>query len=80
MGNTFAIFDNEERSKEFHQRLNELHPALKFTVEGETNEEFPFMDVCVRKDNQHLVRSIFRKPTFTGLDTRWDSFCAKNTK
>ena len=77
---TFAIFDNEERSQEFHQRLNELHPALKFTVERETNEQLPFMDVCVSKDNQHLVRSIFRKPTFTGLYTRWESFCAKKHK
>ena len=71
---TFSIFLSQGASLEFFKLLNGLHPALSFTMEGEKNNMLPFMDVQVERVENEFVRSVYRKPTFTGLYTRWDSF------
>ena len=71
---TLAVFTKQAESEEFLVLLNGLHPSLKFTVEGESNNTIPFMDVQLQHNGGQLIRSIYRKPTFTGLYTRWDSF------
>ena len=76
---TIAIFNHEKEAEPFLAILN-LHPSLKFTMERETNNQLPFMDVRVTKHEDKLVRSLYRKPTFTGLYTRWDSFCPTRHK
>ena len=77
---TFAIFNSESESKDFFSLLNGLHPGLRFTVENELNGELPFMDVLVQRKDDALLKSVYRKPTFTGLYTRWDSFSPTNRK
>ena len=72
---TFSVFVDEEKARIFFSRLNGLHPNLRFTMELESNGRLPFMDVLVEKGEGVLERSVYRKPTFTGLYTRWDSFC-----
>ena len=70
----FSFFVSKAKSAEFFERLNSQHPALRFTVEGEENGSLPFLDVRATKTASGIVTSIFRKPTFTGLYTPWDSF------
>ena len=77
---TFAIFNNCCEATELIHRLNTLHPCLKFTMDAEVDAQLPFMDVCVQRKDGKLQRSVYRKPTFTGLYTRWDSFCATTHK
>ena len=67
-------------SQDFFEILNTMHPALRFTMEGESDRKLPFMDVLVERVNDQLVRSIYRKPTFTGLYTRWESYSPTNQK
>ena len=67
-------------SQDFFEVLNTMHPALRFTMEGESDRKLPFMDVLVERVNDQLVRSIYRKPTFTGLYTRWESYSPTNQK
>ena len=38
------------------------------------DRSLPFLDVRATKTTSAIVSSIFRKPTFTGLYTPWDSF------
>ena len=38
------------------------------------------MDVAVSRHDDHLIRSVYRKPTFTGLYTCWDSFVPTSQK
>ena len=71
---TLAIFTKQMESESFLALLNSLHPSLRFTVEGENNNQIPFMDVQLERDDGQLIRSVYRKPTFTGLYPRWDSF------
>ena len=77
---TFSIFLSEENACVFFGELNKLHPSLCFTMEGEVNKSLPFMDVHVERVGSRLVRSVYRKPMFTGLYTRWDSFSSTDQK
>ena len=60
--------------------LNNLHPCLKFTSEVESGESLSFLDVLVHKREGCFVTQVFRKPTFTGEYTRWNSFCDQRRK
>lgn len=77
---TFSIFPSVDESQDFFRLLNGLHPALQFTVENECDGILPFMDVLVKRVENGFVRSVFRKPTFTGLYTRWDSYAPTSQK
>ena len=77
---TFTIFDGQRESQEFFETLNNLHPSLRFTVERESDGCLPFMDARVQRVGELFVRSVYRKPTFTGLYTRWDSFGPQQPK
>ena len=63
--------------KFFPTRVN---PSLKFTVEKESNHQLAFLDVFVHKTSTAFLTSVYRKPTFSGLYTRWDSFCPQQRK
>ena len=39
-----------------------------------------FLDVLVEKSDTGFLTSVYRKPTFSGLYTRWGSFCPKQRK
>ena len=77
---TFAIFGSELGIDHFQEKLNLLHPALKFTVEKEQNNFLNFLDVLVEKEGTEFLTSIYRKPTFTGQYIRWNSFSPKMRK
>ena len=57
-----------------------MHPSLKFTVERDSNHRLPFLDVLVHKTPTAFLTCVYRKPTFSGLCTRWDSFCPQQRK
>jgi len=71
---TFAIFKTENDSEMFYNKLNLMHPLLKFTMEKETDGTLPILDVKIEKDTNKFLTSVYRKPTFIGHYTRWDSF------
>ena len=77
---TLAIFNNESECDLFLNRLNGMHKSLKFTYEKESNNCLPFLDVLVERHDSRFSTTVYRKPTFTGQYTRWDSFCPKKRK
>ena len=46
-------------------------------MESENEGKLPFMDVEVKKMGAELRRTVYCKPSFTGLDMRRDSFYSK---
>ena len=62
------------------KRLNGLHEALRFTQEGEQECFLPFLDVTVSRTDDSIITSMYRKPTFTGRYSPWDSFSATSYK
>ena len=76
----FSYFANQSKSVEFFERLNGLHEALRFTQEGEQGCSLPFLDVKVSRTDDGIIMSMYRKLTFTGRYTPWDSFSATSYK
>lgn len=71
---TFSMFDNINEATFFHQHLNSLHQSLAFTMEVEENHSLLFFNILVEWKDGKFITSVFRKPTFTGLYTSWNSF------
>ena len=65
---TFVILD-KNFVDDFHQCLNSVHSAIKFTCEPEQNNMLSFLDVCViRTDepNNRMETKVYRKPCDSG--------------
>ena len=78
---TFSLFlHGELNALLFLNLLNGLHPSLQFTMEREIDGKLPFLDIQVFRESNRFTTSIYRKPTFTRVYTRWDSFCPASQK
>ena len=78
---TFTMFHNQDSANEFLHFLNGCHSNIKFTIECEQNNAIPFLDILItRNQNSTFMTSIYRKKTFTGLYTKWDSFTPRKYK
>ena len=77
---TFCLFKCEKDADLLLAQLNSMYPSLKFTVERESKHCLPFLDVFVHKTPTAFLTTVYRKPTFSGLYTRWDSFCPQQRK
>ncbi|XP_054723405.1 uncharacterized protein LOC129233402 [Uloborus diversus] len=64
---TFAVWSyGEEDLQLFLQHLNNIHPRFQFTMEKESNNQLPFLDVLVtKKEDGTLGHQVYRKPTHT---------------
>jgi hypothetical protein len=79
---TFVLIEPTTNVVDVLNILNNFHPSIKFTYEVEANRSLPFLDVRVTRspERQIFETTIYRKPTFTGLMTKWDSFVPMNYK
>ena len=69
----FIIFRSQEHVQPFLDYLNRKHENINFSCELETNGSLPFLDVSIERSNGFST-SVYRKPTFIGLFTNFDSF------
>ena len=77
---TFTLFDSKNTATQFLHYLNNCHANIKFTVEFEDNSTMPFLDILIKRHDRTFSTSIYRKKTFTGLYTKWDSFTPRKYK
>ena len=78
---TFTLFNNKDTAVQFLSYLNSRHKNIQFTIEFELDQEIPFLDVLIKRHlNYFFSTSIYRKKTFTGLYTQWDSFTPRKYK
>ena len=55
--------------------MKQQHPSIKFAFEVEKkNNNFSFLDVKICRENNKFTTSVFRKLTFSGVFTNFDSF------
>ena len=45
--------------------FNALHPNMKFTNETEHNNRINFLDITIKRQDNHVNISVYRKPTYT---------------
>ena len=77
---TFVLFRDIQHAHLFLNFINSFHPNIKFTMDLESNDQLPFLDINVTRGNNQFLTGIFRKKTFTGLGTNFYSFCPMNFK
>ena len=71
---TFLIFDTKEDSIAFFDFMNAQNDNIKFTEEDEDNNMSSFLDVLITRKDGILCTSVYRKPAFSGLFMKYDSF------
>ena len=71
------IFSHQSHAPLFLEYLNKQHNNIKFTLETETNNSLPFLDILITHKDNTFTTSIHRKPTNTWLGTNFYSFIHK---
>ena len=71
---TFLLFRSNDHIEKFWCYLNCQHPNIKFTSEIEKNTSVSFLNIKIRRVNNSLSTSIYRKLTFSGVFTNFESF------
>ena len=61
----FVLFKRPEHVKPFVDYMNSKHKNINFCFETEKDEQMPFLDVNVSRENGKCVINVYRKETFT---------------
>ena len=70
----FVLFKSRNHLIKFRDYLNKCHPNMKFSFEGGKNGKMSFLDVEVSLEGNQFATPVYHKPTFSGIDTHFDSF------
>ena len=70
----FLLFSSELHVTKFLNYMNSKHRNIKFTVEREENDSLSFLDIKIFRDNWKFQTLVYRKPTFSGVLTNFESF------
>ena len=60
--------------------MNKQNKCLKFTSEAENDNSFSFLDINITRHNQQFKTSVYRKPTFSGVFTHYESYLDQSNK
>ena len=71
---TSLLFRSKDHIEKFRCYLNCQHPNIKFTSEIEENNSRSFLDIKITRVNNSFSTSIYRKVTFSGVFTNFESF------
>ena len=75
VGDTF-VTQQEGKKQTFLEHINKVDPAIKFTVEGNhENDSIPFHDTLVKPEEDNCSSiTVYWKPTHTDQYLQWDSY------
>ena len=69
----FLLFSDLQHLDLFKNFMNTRHTNIKFTSEVEKDNQLAFLDVNITKHNRAFKTGIYRKPTFSGIYTNFNS-------
>ena len=70
---TFVSFNSYLQLFKFLDYMNHQHPNIKFTFEVWKSNNFSFLYVKICRENNKFTIPVFRKSTFSGVFTTFDS-------
>ena len=76
----FVLFKSSDHLKRFQSYLNSCHVNMSFTIETEQENKISFLDVNVIRKQGEFITNVYRKPTFSGVYTHFDSFLPDTCK
>ena len=74
------MFKSKDHLQLSAKYMNTRHKNLKFAFDFEQNNSFSFLDVRITREINGLSTSVFRKATFSGVFTNFDSFIFESYK
>ena len=77
---TFVLIKHDADVEQIKNILNSFHQNINFTSEQEKENKIAFLDVLIELKERGIETSVYRKPTYTGLLTKWTSFVPKSYK
>ena len=76
----FVLSNSAEHLKRFRSYLNSRHLIISFTIENKKDNRMSFLDVKIICEKDNFPTSVYRKPTFSGIYTHFDSFLPSSNK
>ena len=76
----FALFFSLDQAEKFKKYLSSKHPNINFLLEKENNGHLSFLDVNFFCEKGKFVTNVYRKKTFSGVYTNFDSFISETYK
>ena len=76
----FVLFTSRKHLEAFRNFLNGRHANMSFTTERKKHNRMSFLDIAIICENKTFTTSVYRKPTFIGIYTHFDSFLRSTYK
>ena len=76
----FVLFTSPKHLEAFRNFLNGRHANVSFTIECEKQNRMSFLDIAIICEDKTFTTSVYRKPTFSGVYTHFDSFLPSTYK
>ena len=70
----FVLFRKPDHVPLFAEYMSSRHNNINFSFETENNGKLPFLDINVFREKDTFVTSVYRKDTFSGVYTNFNSF------
>ena len=76
----FVLFSSLDQAEKFKKYLSSKHPNINFSLEKENEGRLSFLDVNIFREKGKFVTNVYRKKTFSGVYTNFDSFIPETYK
>ena len=74
MDDIFVLFKSAEHLPNFCDYFNTCHQNMSLFFEQEKDGKLSFLEVEVSRQEGHFATTVYRKPTFSGVYTYFESF------
>ena len=79
-GNIFVLFSSLDQAEKFKKYFSSKHPNINFLLEKENDGRSSFLDINIFREIGKFVTNVYRKKTFSGVYTNFDSFIPETYK
>ena len=76
----FVLFSSLDQAENFKKYLSSKHPNINFLSEKEYVGRLSLLDVNIFREKGKVVSNVYRKKTFSGVYTNFDSFISETYK
>ena len=73
-------FSSLNQAEKFKKYLSSKHPNIKFSLEKENDGRLSFLDINIFREKGKFVTNVYRKKTFNGVYTNFNSFIPETFK
>ena len=76
----FVLFFSLDQAEKFKKYLSSKHPNIKFLLVKENDGRLSFLDINIFCEKRKFVTNVYRKKTFSGVYTSFNSFILETYK